>query len=308
MKKSIFQNRLVAYFAAIFCTLLWGTAFPFIKLGYAQFGIDDGDIGSKLTFAGLRFLLAGLMVFAFLCVSQRRMVFPAKTEVLPVAVLGLVQTFTQYLFTYVGIGYTSGTNTSVITACAAFITVLAVPLFYRNDRLTAVKIIGCLLGFGGVLAINQGGGITSETFFGDIMIFMSTLAAAFGNIFSKKAADGRNPVMVTAFQLITGAVCLLIAGIILGQNLNLANIYGVLILLWLAFVSAVAFTIWTTLLKYHSASKISVFNLLVPVFGTVLSGILLGENVFRTETLISLALISAGIILVNINKEKKNEN
>lgn len=308
MKKSIFQNGLVAYSAAIFCTLLWGTAFPFIKLGYAQFGIDDGDIGSKLTFAGLRFFLAGLMVFAFLCVSQRRTVFSARTEMLPVAVLGLVQTFTQYLFTYIGIGYTSGTNTSVITACAAFITVLAVPLFYRNDRLTAVKIIGCLLGFGGVLAINQGGGITAETFFGDIMIFLSTLAAAFGNIFSKKAADGRNPVMVTAFQLITGAVCLLITGVVLGQNLNLADIYGVLILLWLAFVSAVAFTIWTTLLKYHAASKISVFNLLVPVFGTVLSGILLGENVFRWETLLSLALISAGIVLVNINKEKKNED
>lgn len=46
------------------------------------------------------------------------------------------------------------------------------------------------------------------------------------------------------------------------------------------------------------------FNLLVPVFGTVLSGLMLGENVFRIETLISLILISLGIAFVNMNLKK----
>ena len=59
-----------------------------------------------------------------------------------------------------------------------------------------------------------------------------------------------------------------------------------------------------TELKFHDASRISVFNLLVPVFGTVLSGLMLGENVFRIETLISLILISLGIAFVNMNLKK----
>ena len=52
-KQPILKNRFVAYAAAVFCTLMWGTAFPFIKLGYSSFEIAESDIGSKLLFAGL---------------------------------------------------------------------------------------------------------------------------------------------------------------------------------------------------------------------------------------------------------------
>ena len=61
----LLQNKKIAYLTAIFCTLLWGTAFPFIKVGYSAFEIEESDIGSKLIFAGMRFMLAGFMVFLF---------------------------------------------------------------------------------------------------------------------------------------------------------------------------------------------------------------------------------------------------
>ena len=51
----LLQNKKIAYLTAIFCTLLWGTAFPFIKVGYSAFKIEESDIGSKLIFAGMRF-------------------------------------------------------------------------------------------------------------------------------------------------------------------------------------------------------------------------------------------------------------
>lgn len=290
---------------AVVCTVLWGTAFPFIKLGYEQFAIREDDIGAKLLFAGFRFFLAGLMVLAMLSFSRKRLVLPRRSDLGAVTVLGLVLTAGQYLCTYIGIGFTSGTNTSIITACASFLTVLAVPLFFRSDRLTVRKLIGCALGFCGVLLINQGGGVTPDTLFGDCMILLSTLCAAAGNVISKKVAAGRNPMLVTAFQLMIGASVLTAAGFAAGGGLTFSNPSALLILLWLALVSAVSFTIWTALLKYHPASKIAVFNLLVPIIGTVLSGVLLGENVFRLETLLSLLLISAGIVLVNLSGEGK---
>ena len=123
----LLQNKKIAYLTAIFCTLLWGTAFPFIKVGYSVFKIEESDIGAKLL---------------------------SKKDILPVCSLGVVQTGLQYIFTYIGIGFTSGTNTSIITACASFFTVLFVPLFFKNDRLTPMKIIGCILGFGGIIAIS----------------------------------------------------------------------------------------------------------------------------------------------------------
>lgn len=301
LKKSAF-----ACVAAVFCTLLWGTAFPFIKLGYSTFQISDGDIGTKILFAGIRFLLAGIMVYIFLCVSQKRLAVLHKSDFANVFALGFMQTSMQYIFTYVGIGFTSGTNTSIITSCASFITVLCAPIFFKSDRLSALKIVGCLLGFSGVIAINGFGGLSLDTLFGDILIFMSTLCAAGGNIVSKKLAKGRNPVEITTFQLMLGGLLLTVCGVILGGKLDFGNIKGMLILLWLSVVSAVAFTIWTALLKYHPASKITIFNLLVPIFGTVLSGLMLGENIFRTETLISLTLISLGIAAVNF-KVKRNE-
>lgn len=306
MKASFIQNRISAVLLAILCTLLWGTAFPFIKLGYAAFAVES--VGDKLLFAGLRFGMAGLMVLAVACVTQRRFALPDRRGVLPVLSLGLLQTFAQYLFTYIGIGLTSGTNTSIITACASFLTVLAAPLFFRSDRLTWMKLLGCALGFAGVLAVNRGGGVSADTLLGDGLIFLSTVCAAGGNFLSKKVAGSRNPFTVTAYQLLFGGALLALLGLILGGKLNLMNLRGDGILLWLAFVSAAAFAVWTALLKYHPASKITVFNLLVPVFGTVLSGLLLGESVFRVETAVSLALIAAGILLVNLSPNQRRRS
>ena len=298
--KRLFQAKSASVPLAIFCTLLWGTAFPFIKLGYAAFDVAENDVGAMLLFAGCRFFLAGLMVLPVLAFG-RNTLLPKKGDYLPIAVLGLVMTGAQYFFTYIGLGYTSGANTSIITACASFLTVLAAPLFFRSDRLTPWKIAGCVLGFGGVLVMNGGGGFSAQTLPGDALIFGSTVFAAGGNIIAKKTTQGRDPVTVTAYQLLLGGAGLCGLGLLFGGSLRW-NVQGVLILLWLALVSAAAFSIWTALLKLHAASKISVFNLLVPVFGAFLSGVLLGERVLRWETLLSLSLIAAGILLVNISK------
>ncbi len=308
MKHTYMQNRAVACALAVFCTLLWGTAFPFIKLGYSAFRIEEGDVGAKLLFAGLRFTLAGFMVLLFLCLKERRFVRIKKNELAPVALLGSVQTFGQYLFTYIGIGMTTGANTSIITACASFLTVLFAPLFFKSDRLTPQKLFGCVLGFGGVLVMNGGGGFGLQTLPGDALIFGSTVFAASGNLIAKRVTRERDPARLTAYQLLLGGAGLTLIGLLCGGRADLRLWRGVLILLWLALVSAAAFSVWTALLKYHPAGKIAVFNLLVPIVGTLLSGVLLGENVFRAEILLSLALIAAGIIFVNLSKVgEKNE-
>ena len=301
------KNYKVAAALAIFCTLLWGTAFPFIKVGYAQFGIEGNDIGSKLLFAGARFTLAGIMVLFIFLVKNKHLPKIEKNGIMPVMQLGSVQTFGQYIFTYIGIGFTSGANTSVITACATFFTVLFAPLFFKSDKLNICKIIGCVLGFCGVLCVNSGGGVTVDTLFGDFMILMSTLSAAAGNFISKGIVRDREPISVTGFQLLFGGILLLIAGFVTGGKLDFSSIKALLVLLWLAFVSAAAFAIWTALLKHHPASRICGFNLLVPVFGTLLSGIMLGESVFGIETIVSVVLICAGIFISNMQIKKRCE-
>lgn len=300
------KNNKIAVLLAIVCTVLWGTAFPFIKLGYSTLKIAENDVGSKLLFAGYRFTLAGIAVFLIVCFISKKFPVISKKDLLPVSTLGLVQTFAQYILSYVGIGFTSSTNTSIITACSSFFSVIAASLFFKSDKLTSMKILGCIIGFAGVITINGVGGFSTDTLLGDTLILASTISAASGNIFSKKLASGRNPFVITAYQLTFGGALLILFGVLFGGKINFSDTKGIAILLWLAFVSAAAFSLWTALLKHHNASKITIFNLLVPIIGTILSGIMLSEDVFRIETFVSLILISMGIVAVNLSGKRRN--
>lgn len=310
-KTPILQNKKLAYLTAILCTFCWGLAIPLLQKGYKAMGIDSTlttaqNIGTQLLYAGVRFILSAIIVYVFLTVSERKLTIPKKTSILPIISLGLIQTTGQYIFYYIGIGRTNGTNTALLTSCISFFTVLLAPIFFKSDKLTLPKICGSVIGFIGVIVVIGNFSFESISLVGDGLILMSTLCAASGNIFSKKIADGKNPMEITAFQLLSGGIILVILGLVLGGRISFSNIESVIYLIILASCSAVAFSLWTTLLKYHPASIISVFNLLVPVFGTILSGLILGENIFRIEILISLILIITGIVLVNITfKERK---
>lgn len=95
-----------------------------------------------------------------------------------------------------------------------------------------------------------------------------------------------------------GGILLAAAGVLTGGTLT-AVWQGVLLLLYMAALSAVAFTVWTYLLSHNPVSSVSIYNLLIPVFGTVLSGIFLQENIMTWTHLISIVLVCMGIVLVN---------
>lgn len=299
--KNIIKNKTFSYFGAFLCAALWGTAFPLIKLGYGELKIPETDIASKLLFAGERFTLAGIMVFIFGLLLYRRAPLIKKEHIAPVTLLGIVQTALQYLFAYIGVGFTTASNTSLITGTVSIISVILAGIFFKNDRLTALKIVGCILGFIGIAFVNfTDFSFASVTFFGDLIVLLSAFSGAFGNIITKKISHGKNPTAVTAFQLFIGGIVLLVIGLLPGGCTNFKSGNSVIILLWLAVVSSVSFLLWTALLKYHPVSRITVFTMLVPIFGTLWSFILLGEDILKIENLISLALVSGGILIVNL--------
>lgn len=58
----LFGTPAFAVVIAILCNAMWGSAFPFIKLGYRLFAIDTADTASILCFAGVRFMLGSVLV------------------------------------------------------------------------------------------------------------------------------------------------------------------------------------------------------------------------------------------------------
>lgn len=304
--KKFLTNKWGILLSALLCTALWGTAFPVIKLSYQLFHLSTQDTGAKLLFAGERFVLAGALIFLFSLIFKRKLLKMKKRDIMPIVFLGLVQTSLQYVFSYVGVANTTGTKTSVLTACSAFIAVVLAPLFFKTDKLTALKAAGCVLGVAGIILINFNG-LTFDrfVFFGEGFVLLSAVCSAGGSFISKKAMVGRGPMQVTAYQLMIGGALLVIAAGAMGGRLSYSSPAQWGLLVYLAVVSAAAFTLWTALLKYNPVSKICIYNLLIPVFGVMWSGILLHEDIFSINNVVSAVLVCVGIWLVNVALPKR---
>lgn len=304
-KKIIWQKTWVVCIIALICCLLWGSAFPGIKIGYRLFEIPSDNWNVQLLFAGIRFVLAGVLVIIIGSVINKKILVPKRSSFSKVAVLGLFQTLLQYIFFYIGLAHTTGFKASVINAVNVFFSLLIASLIFHQEKLTIKKIIGCIIGFSGVVYINMSGaGGAAGINWGDVCIICTAASAAFSSVFAKIFSKYEDPVILSGYQFVFGGILLTLIGVISGGRLQNVTYASIGILLYLAFVSAVAYSLWGILLKYNDVSRVTVFGFINPVFGVILSGIFLGEGeqAFSLQSLIALILVSVGIYVVNIKK------
>ena len=169
--------------------------------------------------------------------------------------------------------------------------------------------IGCLIGFAGVVLVNlsSSGGLDLQmSFAGEGCILLSTVAYAFSYVTMKSYSKAEDPVMLSGYQFILGGLIMSLIGLAFGGRLGTVNGPGLLLLVYLALVSAVAYSVWSLLMKYNPVSRVSVFGFSNPVFGVLLSALLLGERsqAFGAQGLIALALVCTGILVVNRGKKE----
>ncbi len=306
--ENIFQKPAMVVIVAIFCCLLWGSAFPCIKLGYQLFEIPSGDSMSQILFAGIRFTLAGIMTILAGSALQGQMLKPSKAALPKVFILCLFQTVLQYIFFYIGLAHITGVKGSIVNAVNVFFTILVSCLLFRLEKLDKQKLIGCIIGFAGVIIVNLGGEFDmSFTFLGDGFLMISAFAYALSSVLIKIYGKDENPVMLSGYQFATGGVIMILAGLIMRGRLNAVTWQGIFLLLYMAFISAGAYTLWSLLLKYNPVSKVAVFGFCTPIFGVILSAIILGESTsFQLKTLVSLIFVCIGIVIVNYRKKEAN--
>lgn len=301
MKKPDLTKTRVIVPLALVATILWGSAYPCIKLGYEWFGMAAEDIPAKLLFAGIRFILAGLLTLAFGAVSGRRVPAPQKENIPGIIALGLVLTMLHYIFFYIGLANTTGAKGAIVYGTSTFFAVLLAAACYKSDRLNPRKGAGCLLGFAGIVYVNLGsGGLEGGfSFAGEGCMLTAAVLFAAGNLMSKRLSQREASVTITGWQLTVGGAVLAAAGVIFGGGFEMVTGRGIGLLFYLSLLSAVAFTVWTLLLQANSMGRVTIFNFLVPIFGVILSGMILGEDILTLRNVISLACVSIGIYLVN---------
>lgn len=293
------RGRIVAVLALTTC-LLWGSAFPGVKYGYKLFHIMPGDVPSQLLFAGYRFTLAGFLVLAFALISGRK-IFDFKPDQWPCLIrLGLLMTTAQYIFFYIGIANTSGVKGSIINSTSTFFSVILAHFIYKADRLTGNTVIGCVLGFAGVISVNwgRGGFETDFKLMGEGFLIVSCFCLAAAGIYGKSVSRNINPALMTGWQLTIGGAVLVAIGLPLGGCLSGFTPASGALLGYLAFLSSTAFVLYSILLKHNPVSRVAIFNFTIPLFGALLSAIFLGDKLLDWKYLLALILVCAGIWLV----------
>ena len=291
----------VALLAMVSCGL-WGSAIPCIKIGYELLGIASADVPSELLFAGLRFMLAGIIAIAAASVAEQCFICVKPSSAGMVVRLSLAQTIVQYAFFYIGVSHASGVKGTIVNASSTFLTILVATLIFRQERLTGRKLVGCLVGFAGVILVNLTGdlgGAMSVT--GEGFILIASLSYAVSSSLIRVYSQHENPVALSGYQFLLGGTVLAAAGFALGGRFAQVTPAGLGMLFYLACVSGIAYSLWSILLKHNPTSRVAIFGFMNPIFGVVLSSVLLGEEgaLPWLQTLVALALITAGIIIVN---------
>jgi drug/metabolite transporter (DMT)-like permease len=301
-----FTSTLGIVLAATAATFLWGSAFPFIKLSYEALRIGPENIYEQLLFAGYRFFIASLLIMGFILVIGRRLSYQQGT-VKVLMMIALFQTFLQYVFFYIGLGYSTGVQGSIIAGTMSFFQIILAHFMYKNDSLSIRKIIGLMIGFTGVILVTSTRGTIQINFgIGEVLLLVAMFSGAFGNILAKNGALKMDILYMTSLQMLIGSIGLIFIGASqVGMFPFEFDWLSVLMLLYLSFLSAAGFVLWNTVMKYNKVGNISTYLFLIPVFGVFLSAILLNE-VLHGFILLSLVLVVTGIIIVN-KKEKMSK-
>lgn len=291
---------------AIFCCALWGSATPFIKLGY-ELMLSERDVPSTILFAGIRFALAGLLTVLIYSIAYRRFLFPKKENFGKIAVVSLFQTVLQYLFFYVGLANTTGVKGTIGSGSSAFFSLLIAGLIFRAEKLTPKKLLACALGFAGIVFVNLRGLTLTMNLLGDGFVLFSAVAYGFSTVLIKRFSRYEHPVVLSGYQFIVGGLLMVVIGLALGGQIQILGIAAVGVLLYLALLSAAAYSLWGMLLQHNPVSRVTIYHFTTPVFGVILSSLMLSESshVSPINLVLSLALVSSGILLLNYRKNEK---
>lgn len=296
---------------AIICCVLWGSAFPCVKIGYSLFNVDTSHAPSLILFAGVRFTLAGALVIIFGCIINKKIIYPKPKNLWRVALLSLFQTAGQYTFFYIGLAHTAGVKSAVLNGLGVFFTIICACFIFRTEKFNLIKLAGCALGFGGVVLLNLGGDFSFDfTLLGEGFVIFSGLSAAIAAGLVKIFSKHEDTTVLCGYQFLFGGIILVAAGLIFGGKIEARGAGSAFMLIYLAFLSACAFTLQGFLLRYNPVSKIAVYKSTNPVFGAVFSAIILSEydKLLNWFTLLALALVCAGIFIINVFGEKKGKS
>jgi len=288
---------------AIGACLLWSTAFAGVKIGL--------EYMSPLELAGIRFMLAGLMLLPF-CGTPASVVKHLKGNLKTVLLLSLFQTVLVYTLFYTGMTRVPGATAAIIIGASPLISALMAHIFIHDDPLSWRKLLFITMGLSGVVIISLGkhdGSVVIGDYGGVLLLLLSSISGAGGNVLVAKNRKKIHPLILNSFQIGLGGLALFV----MSWFFEGAPAYSGLpvkfwaALVWLSMVSAAGFSIWFMLLQRPGVkvSELNLWKFVIPIFGAVLSWLLLPEESPNLVSIIGMITVSVSIISYSVCTHKK---
>ena len=290
---------------AIIACLLWSSAFAGVKIGL--------QYTTPLQFAGLRFFIAGFIVFPLAFRNNPAYFRIIGKNLKMILLFAFLQTFLQYVMFYTGI--------SMIPAAVAAIVIGSQPLFIAivahylmpGDRMTTLKTLVILSGILGVFLVSMGkdpSSLSGNIVMAGILLMLAiNILSGFTNVLVASDNKMIPPLVISSASMIIGGTALFIFSIPFeGLHFEAKPVAYYISLAWLSLLSAVAISIWITLLK-RPGTKVSDLNLwkfLIPLFGAVLSWLLVPGEDPQLLSIIGMIIIAVSLVLLNLVNRKKH--
>jgi drug/metabolite transporter (DMT)-like permease len=288
---------------AILATFLWSTAFVGIKIGL--------QYTEAIQFAGVRFILSGLMIIPI--IKNKDQIIPLVKENFGfIFKIAFFQTFLQYAFFYLGIDRLSGALTAIVIGAGPLFIASMAHFMMPNDKMDFKKFLGILIGFGGIVlvAFAKDSSIDDNQAFllGILFLVLANVNMGYTNIFIAKNKKPIPALILSSASLFIGGIILFLFSFTMENvefSIKPSEYY--LSLFWLSSVSAGAISIWTFLLRSKDivVSTLNMWKFIVPVFGAILSWILLPDESPQTLSIIGMVLITISLLWVNFLNRKK---
>lgn len=273
--------------------LLWGASFVFIKVAAEDM--------PPFTLVFFRVGIAALVLHAV--VLARRMPYPSQPVFLArYLVMGLLNNFVPFTLIVYATARLGAGSASILNATAPIFALVVAHIATQDERITPAKLIGILLGMGGVAVMAGPQAVAGLT--GDLLAVGAMLLAAFG--YGLSAVYGRrfggiDPTMSAACQLTAATLLILPFMLVVDRPWALAmpSSTSVVALLGLAVLStAVAYVIYWALIARAGGTNTILVTLLIPVCSLFLAWALLGEALTLPKAA-GMALIGLGLVVID---------
>ena len=299
----LFQRPAWVCLFALTAAVLWGWAYPIIKIGFEEWGITPEMTGSKMLFAGIRFAISGLIILA-MARGMRRSFRPVRRwDWGFILLFALINTTFHYACFYIGLSHSEGSRAAILNSLSIFLVVVLACVFFKSDRMTVRKMVGVLLGMAGILVLNLNGDAVSAewSWLGDGMIIVNAICSAVASLLTRSMARRVDIIVGTGYSLALGGFLLIIPGLAMGGTLPHVTLWGLILLGMLVGISTIGFALYNQLITHNPIGKVAIYNSLLPIVGAVTSCLCLGEP-FQANLILAGGLVASGIYIVNAAK------